>query len=285
MRHSFLLLSVALSATLIGCGTSGPAKGNGAKDSDGDGLTDTQEATFGTDTSAADTDADGLTDKEEFDLGTSGTNADSDADGYLDFDEVTEGSNPADADSRIYTGGWPYYANKDSITDPGMSGSPSAGETFPRLQLTDQFGETVDLYDYAYQGKPIIVDLSGEWCYWCNEVAKWLEHDASALDDSYGSQEWYQNIPGLEDSGDVLCETVLDADWNGGKITEEEVAEWADTYPNENIAVLRDNTGSLAQYLQVQGYPSAVALNEDMTIAKYNADYSKAFSKAYSILP
>ena len=73
MRTTLMLLSLALSATLIGCGTSGPGKGNGAKDSDGDGLTDTQEATFGTDSGAADTDADGLTDKEEFDLGTSGT--------------------------------------------------------------------------------------------------------------------------------------------------------------------------------------------------------------------
>jgi len=162
MRTTFMLLSLALSATLIGCGTSGPGKGNGAKDSDSDGLTDTQEATFGTDSASPDTDADGLTDKEEFDLGTSGTNADSDADGYLDFDEVTEGSNPADAGSMIYTGGWPYYANKDSITDPGLSSSPDSGATFPRLQLTDQFGETVDIYDYAYQGKPIIVDLSGE---------------------------------------------------------------------------------------------------------------------------
>lgn len=285
MRHSFLLLSLALSATLIGCGTSGPGKGNANKDSDGDGLTDTQEANFGTDSASPDTDADGLTDKEEFDLGTSGTNTDSDADGYLDFDEVTEGSNPADADSLIYTGGWPYYANKDSISDPGMSSSPDTGATFPRLQLTDQFGETVDIYDYAYQGKPIIVDLSGEWCYWCNEVAKWLEHDPSALDDSYGSQDWFQEIPGLVDSGDVLWVTVLDADWSGGKISQAEIVEWTETYPNENIAVLRDNTGSLAQYLQAQGYPSALALNEDMTIAKYNADYSKAFSKAYSMLP
>ena len=280
-----LLLAFPLPLLLIGCGDA-ETPADQDQDTDGDGLMDSEESTFGTDPAVADSDEDGLSDKEEFDLGTSGTSADTDEDGYTDADEVSAGVDPTDASSVIYTGGWPYNADKDSMEDPGWGGGHGSGDMFPRFAWTDQFGETVDIYDYANDsGVPIILDLSGVWCYWCNEVAKWLEHDNSALDDSYGSQDWFQEIPGLVDSGDVLWVTVLDADWSGGKISEAEIVEWADTYPNENIAVLRDNTGSLAQYLQISGYPSALVLNEDMTIAKYNADYSKAFSKAYDMLP
>lgn len=278
MRTSLILLS--LSALLVGCGSS---KGTGTKDSDGDGLSDSDESGFGTDAAVADTDGDGLTDKEEFDGGTSGTVVDTDGDGYRDSDELTEGSDPLDASSWIYTGGWPYYADKDSLTDPGFSGGTAAGDAFPRFQWTDQFGEAVDIYDYAFQGKPIIIDLSGEWCYWCNEVAKWLEHDASALDSLKGT-EWYDNLPDMVDNGEILWVTVLDADWSGGKISEAEVAEWADTYPNDKIAVLQDKDMELAGYLQPMGYPTALVLNEDMTIAKFkNSDYTKAFSTAYDM--
>ncbi|WP_158014676.1 putative Ig domain-containing protein, partial [Corynebacterium sp. HMSC059E07] len=76
-------------------------------DTDGDGLTDKEEAEKGTDPKKADTDGDGLTDKEEVDGSknngqpTDPTNADSDGDGVSDGDEVNntdaEG-NPAPTD-------------------------------------------------------------------------------------------------------------------------------------------------------------------------------------------
>jgi hypothetical protein len=87
-------------------------------DTDGDGLTDEQEAARGTDASVADTDGDGLTDGEEVSVQlsnpaiadsdgdgltdgdevrvwrTSPTTADTDADGYSDGQEVQNGFNP-----------------------------------------------------------------------------------------------------------------------------------------------------------------------------------------------
>jgi hypothetical protein len=64
-------------------------------DTDGDGLSDAEETTLGTDPSAIDTDGDSLTDREEVKVFLSDPrNPDSDGDGYLDGLEVKSGYNP-----------------------------------------------------------------------------------------------------------------------------------------------------------------------------------------------
>lgn len=65
-------------------------------DSDADGLTDEEEAGFGTDPNNADTDADGLTDREETKVyATDPIKSDTDADGYSDGQEVQNNYNPS----------------------------------------------------------------------------------------------------------------------------------------------------------------------------------------------
>ena len=66
------------------------------QDSDGDGLTDTEETdTYGTDPNNPDTDGDGLSDFEEVSTySTDPLQADSDGDGVSDGDEVSQGSDP-----------------------------------------------------------------------------------------------------------------------------------------------------------------------------------------------
>jgi len=64
-------------------------------DSDGDGLTDAEEQTLGTDPQSADTDNDGLTDREEAKIyKTDPLKPDTDGDGFLDGQEVKGGYNP-----------------------------------------------------------------------------------------------------------------------------------------------------------------------------------------------
>ena len=66
-----------------------------AVDSDNDGLTDTEEATLGTNPQNADTDSDGLSDYEEVTLWkTNPLNPDTDGDGYSDGSEVKNNYNP-----------------------------------------------------------------------------------------------------------------------------------------------------------------------------------------------
>lgn len=64
-------------------------------DTDKDGLTDVEEAEYGTSPRAADTDSDGLFDREEIlTWETDPLDPDTDGDGYLDGEEVDGGYNP-----------------------------------------------------------------------------------------------------------------------------------------------------------------------------------------------
>lgn len=78
--------------------------GTGATDADNDGLDDDWEVThFGNITAqdgTGDPDGDGLTNEQEETKGTDPNNADTDGDGYSDKEEDDAGSNPLDADSK-----------------------------------------------------------------------------------------------------------------------------------------------------------------------------------------
>ena len=107
-------------------------------DSDGDGLTDDQERTIGTDPNDADTDDDGLNDGAE--VNTVHTNplaADTDGDTLSDGDEVTVyGTNPSAADSDA--DGFRDDGELKAGSDPKSAASrplPSSGAT--SVQLID----------------------------------------------------------------------------------------------------------------------------------------------------
>jgi len=69
--------------------------GNKAKDTDGDGIDNSDEKSYGTDSYKADTDSDGLDDyKELFVYLTDPRKADTDSDGFSDGDEVKNGYDP-----------------------------------------------------------------------------------------------------------------------------------------------------------------------------------------------
>jgi cysteine-rich repeat protein len=73
----------------------GPTDGGPAgPDTDSDGLSDADEATYGTDPSNPDSDDDGVNDGEEVANGTDPTNPDSDGDGLTDGEEDFLGTNP-----------------------------------------------------------------------------------------------------------------------------------------------------------------------------------------------
>lgn len=68
-------------------------------DTDGDGLTDSEEAALGTDPNNIDSDNDGLTDYEEVKIyGTDPLNADTDGGGISDGTEIENGTDPLDPD-------------------------------------------------------------------------------------------------------------------------------------------------------------------------------------------
>ncbi len=252
-------------------------------DSDSDGVSDRDEEDNGTDPDDPDTDGDGLTDGEEVEIGTDGTEADTDGDGYSDGDEVDQDTDPLDAASGIYTGGWPFDSGKGSITGLDWSEELDEGEVIYHFTGLDQFGEVVDLYDYAHHGKYIAVDLSAQWCSYCQEVAKWFDGQASMWDDYVEHYGW-QGVPQAINDGTVYWVTILDQDqaWNPPDGTT--VATWYSMFPNPEIAVLADAEQVMATHLHIYGYPSILLLDETMKVVTYDImDYTLVFTNIANI--
>lgn len=85
-------------------------------DTDGDGLTDSEEATHGTDPDNPDTDGDGLSDYDEvITHGTNPLNPDSDGDTLLDGEEITQETDPHT--SNLVAGSWAEMAAPASAAD------------------------------------------------------------------------------------------------------------------------------------------------------------------------
>jgi hypothetical protein len=152
-----LLLTASLVLAGLGPGCAGTEPCDSTKDDDADGLDNcTEEDQLGTDPDLADTDGDGLDDGTEVTLGTDPTLADSDGDGFSDGAEVDCVSNPTDGSEQCYACGWEH-------NDPGSLASKGAsvGDVIENLELVDQCGEPVDLWDFA--GKYHILYMTAAW--------------------------------------------------------------------------------------------------------------------------
>lgn len=128
---------------------------------------------------ASDQDGDGLDDCTETELGTAVDDADSDGDGISDGDEVDCVSDPLDADEQCYACGWQH-------DDPGDLTATGAaiGDTIANLDLIDQCGESVALYDFA--GSYTLAFMTAAWCPLCMEEAAALGETAAEIADETG---------------------------------------------------------------------------------------------------
>jgi len=104
---------------------------------------DEKEAAFGDCT--RDSDGDGLTDKEEAELGTNPNLTDTDGDGYSDMVEVDSHTDPTDQSDHPYAGGWPIDACRNDLVGSGVE----EGDVIDNLTVTDQFGEELKLHDFC----------------------------------------------------------------------------------------------------------------------------------------
>ena len=132
---------------------------------------------------------------------------------------------------NFYFGEWPVNPNKDDIVGSSLipdcdkskkeslcecvsdqdceSGkcfsSPRVGRyclqgdgtVFPRFVLQDQFREKVDLYDFAGQGKLIIIDISTSWCQPCRDLSGWLANDDLSITKNRNWKKEYDVIKDL----------------------------------------------------------------------------------------
>lgn len=220
-----------------------------------------------------DSDGDGLTDAEEGALGSDPNAVDSDGDGYGDGDEVAVGVDPTDPESRIYTGGWPYYADKDALggEPPELGALPGPGDLFARFALPDQYGDLVDVFDFYNDTRPVVIDISAQWCVPCVAYATWLE---GGEDPDLHGDVWPAG-PDVVSRGDVYWITIIAEDEGHLPSTPEAAVEWAASFPLEPVPVLADDDYLATDYVGIFGWPTIVLLEPDLTIAvleRYDAE-------------
>ncbi len=124
-----MLSTLILAVTLVGCGAAEMSFGG-----DGEGPW-------------VDSDGDGLSDSEEEALKTDPMNEDTDGDGYSDGTENNSHTDPLDEEDHPYIGGWPIDSCRNDI-----EGSDSWAEgniVSDTVTFTDQYGEQLKLHDFC----------------------------------------------------------------------------------------------------------------------------------------
>ena len=97
------------------------------------------------DPSSLDSDGDGLSDAEEAELGSDPAVEDSDGDGWNDGVEHSYYTDPVDPNDHPYTGGWPIDSCRNDLQATGMG----VGDVINDVALLDQYGEEIRLHDFC----------------------------------------------------------------------------------------------------------------------------------------
>jgi thiol-disulfide isomerase/thioredoxin len=131
--------------------------------------------------------------------------------------------------------------------------------------MKDQFGDTVDLFDFHNDSKPVVVDISAQWCPPCNDLAAWIEGEPNA----YYDQFWAAG-PAVIARGDIYWITILGEDFEGNPAVKKTATEWYNDYPSPHIPVLADSDGTSITYVQLPWWPTGLLLEADLKVAYYD---------------
>ncbi len=211
--------------------------------------------------------------------------------------------------SNKYSGGWPVNSNSDNIQDPGYNlpcpgatgcectsnedcdnqncsahpkGNfcvPKEGDIIPRFNAIDQFGENVDLYDFANQGKMILIELSAAWCSPCNDVASWLTTGNLKIRENPWWNDRYIPIRDMIENGEILLVNYLfEGTERKTTVTPDDVAVWYSKYPDSRIPVLADENRFIHSWVKPTGLPCIFLVDENMRLINYtNRGLTDAF--------
>ena len=208
-----------------------------------------------------------------------------------------------------YIGGWPVNPRSDEIEDtsfalpcPGPIGCdcitdtdcvnqncrahpkgnycvPKVGDVVPRFEAIDQFGESVDLYDFAHQGKMILLELSAAWCSPCNDMASWLTNNDLKIRENPWWRDRYLPVRDMIKSGEILLVNVMfEGKTKKTTATFNDILEWYQKYPDPHIPILLDEYRFLHSWVKPTGLPCIFLLDENMRLINYtNRGLTDAF--------
>lgn len=191
-------------------------------DTDGDGLTDSEEALLGTNPTVADTDGDNLSDGTE--VNTHGTNpllADTDSDGVDDDVEIAAGTDPTEPPAQVAlfngaTGEWHLRSGNGSVTtffygapgdlplmgDWNCDGIDTVGmfrpsNGFAYLRNTNQFGVGEIEFFFGIAGDiPIVGDWDADGCDSLGVFRDGHIFLTNALETAFADIDFWFGVPG-----------------------------------------------------------------------------------------
>jgi len=158
---------------------------------------------------------------------------------------------------------------------------PVKGTQIPRFQALDQYGEVVDLYDFANQKKIIALELGTTWCSPCKDLAAWFSKGDERVSLNPWWKEEYFKIKELIEKDQIYFVTVLFEDIYRDDATQETVAQWHEDYPASKIPVLADEYRLLYNWIKPTGFPVVILLDEDMKVLNYT---HRGLNEAFDIL-
>jgi len=238
-------------------------------DSDHDGLKDGDEVKNDANPLKADSDGDGLKDGDEVKYGADPNKVDTDDDGYNDRDEVFEGHDPGDASDLIYKGHWPYVFDKTDFKGGSLDKGIETGKIIGHLQGKDWYGDDVDLWDFYNSDKPVIIDVSAQWCPPCNNIAGWL-HDDPAIAPYFDA--YWPGVREAIENGDIYWITILEQQNSGEGAVTKTSKQWHDLYPDDPIPVIADHKQKMVNYLNLQYFPTIFVLTPDLDVDYVQTD-------------
>ena len=153
-----------------------------------------------------------------------------------------------------------------------------AGDTFPHFISIDQFEDTVDIYDFAGQGKYILIEMGATWCSPCNLLAGWLTYGEEDIKSKPFWKNEYDQIYELIKNDEIIFITILYEDEFKDTATFDTVYEWYSTYPEETIPILCDSDKLLHSLIKPTGIPAITLVDENMKIVNVS---SRGFNAAF----
>ena len=203
-----------------------------------------------------------------------------------------------------YKGGWPINPKSNEIEDPGFDlpcpggagcecktnkdcdnqncqahpkGNyclPKKGDLIPRFEAIDQFGESVDLYDFANQGKMILIELSAVWCSPRNDLANWLVKNDQKIRENRWWKDRYLPIREMIQNNEIfLINFIFEGKDKINKVTAtpDDVLSWYNKYPDPHIPVLADEYRFLHGWVKPTGLPCIFLVDENMRLINYSS--------------
>ena len=158
---------------------------------------------------------------------------------------------------------------------------PVKGTQIPRFQAFDQYGDVVDLYDFANQKKIIALELGTTWCSPCKDLAAWFANGDERVTLNPWWKKDYFKIKELIEKDQIYFITVLFEDIYRDDVTPETVAQWHEEYPSPKIPVLADEYRLLYNWIKPTGFPVVILLDENMKILNFT---HRGLNEAFDIL-